>query len=118
MAFNFDKCEVIRIPNKKKKLFNYTLHGISLNETDSAKTWGVNISRDLSWAKHSNQITMITNNSLKVIKRNIQTNNPKLKGSAYKTYVRPLVEFAIKYLNVSYFDRLCSNAFQCVTALI
>ena len=95
MAFNPDKCKVIRITNKKKPtLFNYTLHGVGLKETDSAKYLGVNISRDLSWAKHINQITMKTNNSLKFIKRNIQTNNPKLKESAYKTYVRPLVEYA------------------------
>ena len=95
MAFNPDKCEVIRITNKKKtNLFNYTLHGISLKETDSAKYLGVNISRDLSWARHINQITMKTNNSLNFIKRNIQTNNAKLKVTAYKTYVRPLVEYA------------------------
>ena len=44
MAFNPDKCEVIRITNKKKPtLFNYTLHGVSLKETDSAKYLGVNI---------------------------------------------------------------------------
>ena len=37
MAFNPDKCEVIRITNKKKTtLFNYNLHGVSLKETDSA----------------------------------------------------------------------------------
>ena len=37
MAFNPDKCEVIRITNKKTPtLFNYTLHGVSLKETDSA----------------------------------------------------------------------------------
>ena len=75
-------------------MFNYTLHGVGLKETDSAKYLGVNISRDLSLAKHINQITMKTNNSLKFIKRNIQTNNPKLKESAYKTYVRPLVVYA------------------------
>ena len=95
MAFNPDKCEVIRITNKKKpNLFNYTLHGINLKETDSAKYLGVNISRDLSWSRHINQITMKANNSLNFIKRNIQTNNAKLKESAYKTYVRPLVEYA------------------------
>ena len=77
MVFNPDKCEVIRITNKKKTtLFNYTLHGVGLKETDSAKYLGVNISRDLSWAKHINQITIKTNNSLKFIKRNFQTNNP------------------------------------------
>ena len=37
---------------------------------------------------------MKTNNSLKFTKHSIQTNNPKLKESAYKTYVRPLVEYA------------------------
>ena len=94
MAFNPDKCEVIRITNKKTPtLFNYTLHGVSLKETDSAKYLGVSITRDLSWAKHINQITTKTNNSLKFIKRNIQTNNPKLKETSYKTYVRPLVEY-------------------------
>ena len=41
MAFNPDKCEVIRITNKKKTtLFNYTLHGVCLKETDSAKYLG------------------------------------------------------------------------------
>ena len=95
MAFNPDKCEVIRITNKKKPtLFNYTLHGVGLKETYSAKYLGVNISRDLSWVKHINQITMKTNYSLKFIKHKIQTNNPKLKESANKTYVLPLVEYA------------------------
>ena len=95
MSFNTDKCEVIRVTNKKKPtIFKYMLHGVSLKETDSAKYLGVNISRDLSWGKHIDQITTKTNNSLNFIKRNIRTNNVKLKESAYKTYVRPLVEYA------------------------
>ena len=59
----------------KSILFNYTLHGVGLKETDSAKYLGVNILRDLLWAKHINQITMKTKNfnQLKFIKRNIQT---------------------------------------------
>ena len=37
MAFNPDKCEVIRITTRKKTtLFNYTLHGVGLKETDTA----------------------------------------------------------------------------------
>ena len=91
MVLNPDKCEVIRITNKKKNIIQ--LYS-AWDETNSAKYMGVNITRDLSWAKHINQITTKTNNSLKFIKRNIQTNNPKLKESAYRTYVRPLVEYA------------------------
>ena len=52
MSFNPDKCEVIRVTNKKKptifKYMTYLLHGVSLKETDSAKYLGVNISRNLS----------------------------------------------------------------------
>ena len=102
MADGSDKCEVIRITNKKTPtLFNYTLHGVSLKETDSATYYffffwggGGSITLDLPLAKHINQISTKTNNSMKFIKRYIQTNNPKLKESAYKTYVRPLVEYA------------------------
>ena len=90
MAFNPDKCEVIRITNKKKPtLFKYKLHGISLKETDSAKYLGVTITKDLSWSKHINQITTTANNSLNFKKRNIQTNNPKLKESAHKICPSP-----------------------------
>ena len=54
MLFNPDKCEVIRVTNKKKPtIFKYMLHGVSLKETDSAKYLGVNISRDLSWGNTS-----------------------------------------------------------------
>ena len=42
MAFNPDKCEVIRITNKKKpNLFNYTLHGISLKKQTLQNIWGL-----------------------------------------------------------------------------
>ena len=35
MAFNPNKCELIRITNKEKTiLFNYILHGVGLKETD------------------------------------------------------------------------------------
>ena len=37
---------------------------------------------------------MKTDNSLNFTKRNIQTKNPNLMGSAYKSNVRPLIEYA------------------------
>ena len=39
-------------------------------------------------------MTTKSNNTLKFIKRNIQTNIHKIKETAYKTYVRPLLEYS------------------------
>ena len=95
MAFNPEKCEVIRITKKKKTvLFDYKLHGITLQLTKNAKYLGIQISDDLAWSKHINQMTTKSNNTLKFIKRNIQTNIHKIKETAYKTYVRPLLEYS------------------------
>ena len=74
---------------KKTVLFDYKLHGITLQLTKNAKYLGIQISDDIAWSKHINQMTTKSNNTLKFTKRNIQTNVHKIKGTAYKTYVRP-----------------------------
>ena len=79
---------------KKPVLFDYKLHGITLQLTKNAKYLGIQISDDLAWSKHINQMTTKSNNTLKFIKRNIQTNIHKIKETAYKTYVRPLLEYS------------------------
>ena len=96
VSFNPDKCEVIILVTKKRKpiIFGHKLHGKILKSVATAKYLGVTISQDLSWATHINQITAKTNNTLKFIKRNVQTHSCKLKEITYKTYVRPLTEYA------------------------
>ena len=95
MAFNPEKCEVIRITKKHSPIiFDYKLHNIKLKTTKNAKYLGLLISDDLTWTKHINQTTAKGNNTLKFIKRNIQTHNTKIKETAYKTYVRPLLEYS------------------------
>ena len=89
MSFNPDKCEIIHISRKQKPIiFQYTLHNQVLKSTNKAKCLGVTITNDLTLNHHINNITNKANASLRFIKRNVKT-----KELAYKTYVRPKVEY-------------------------
>jgi myo-inositol-hexaphosphate 3-phosphohydrolase len=49
MSFNPDKCEVLRITNKRNKIMaNYYIHGQQLQIVDNAKYLGLTISKNLS----------------------------------------------------------------------
>lgn len=94
MSFNPDKCEIIRITRKQKPIiFDYVLHNQILQSTENAKYLGITLTKDLSWNKHINTITNKANSTLGFIKCNIRTNSIKTKETAYKTYVRPKLEY-------------------------
>ena len=94
MEFNPDKCEVLSISRKRKPIiFPYKLHNIPLKFADAAKYLGVTISKNLTWTNHINNVTSKAKNSLRFIQRNVRTTNQKVKETAYKTYVRPQLEY-------------------------
>ena len=72
---------------------DYRLHGCVLESVPSAKYLGVNISEDLRWTDHINNISKKANQTLEFIKRNIRVHNRDLKATAYKTLVRPQLEY-------------------------
>ena len=58
MDFNPSKCQVLHITRSRQPLQSqYTLHGQFLESVDSAKYLGVNITQDLNWNHHINEIT-------------------------------------------------------------
>ena len=95
MSFNPSKCQVIHVTRSKSpSQAIYYLHGCALESVSSAKYLGVTVSEDLSWSDHINNITKKANQTLGFIKRNIRVHNRDLKSTAYKTLVRPQLEYA------------------------
>ena len=95
MEFHPGKCQVLSITRNKNIIkHEYSLHGNKLEHVDTAKYLGVTLSHDLRWNQHITNITNKANRSLGFLRRNLQINNPQLKATAYKTLVRPSVEYA------------------------
>ena len=77
MQFHPDKCQVLRITNKRNPIiFNYTLHDHMLATVTQAKYLGVTITNDLNWKQH-----------VKIIFKKKQKNM-----YIHITYVRPILE--------------------------
>ena len=95
MNFNPSKCQVLHVTRLKTPIeTKYFLHDTMLDSVSSAKHLGVTISDDLSWSTHIDNITKSANQTLGFLKRNIRVHNKDLKSAAYKTLVRPQLEYA------------------------
>ena len=94
MELNPDKCEVIRVTKKQKPIiFPYKLQNIELKATENEKYLGITINEEFSRKPHIENMASEAFNTLKFIKRNVQTNNQKIKETVYNTYVRPQLEY-------------------------
>ena len=95
MRFNADKCFVLKITHARKHIFqhNYKLGNSILQETQSHTYLGVDINKDLKWNNHINRISAKGNRTLGFIKRNLNSCTEDIKSMAYKTLVRPTIEY-------------------------
>ena len=95
MNFNPSKCQVHHIIHLKTPTeTKYFLYDTMLDSVSSAKYLGVTILDDLSWSTRIDNTTTSANQTLGFLKRNIQVHNKELKSVAYKTLVRPQLEYA------------------------
>jgi hypothetical protein len=98
MKFHPGKCNVLPVTRKlhenRLSRFDYELHGHVLETVENTKYLGVTISTDLSWDDHIDQITRKANSTLGFVRRNLRIGNTKIKELAYKTFVRPILEYA------------------------
>jgi len=95
MEFNPDKCEVLRISNKRKNIpAEYTIHDRKLAHTKQSKYLGAILTNNLSWNAHIDMVSKKANNTTAFLCRNLSSCPRSTKEACYKTFVRPQVEYA------------------------
>jgi len=65
-----------------------------LKHANTVKYLEDHISRDLWWDKHIDYITANANSTLGFVRCNIKISNHRVKECAYKTLVRPILEYS------------------------
>ena len=66
----------------------------NLKNVEQEKYLGVIIKKRLSWLQYAKMISCRANLKRQFLQRNLRTCNRYIKLQCYKTYVRPIIEYA------------------------
>ena len=94
LKFNARKRNIMRATHAKKKLYEYKLGGEALLITNSTAYLGVEMSTDLKWNTHVRKTALKANQTLGVLRRNLKNCPREIKNMAYKSILRPKMEYA------------------------
>ena len=95
MAFNASKCYVLRVTKRKLPIiYDYTVNNTVLNSVPHSAYLGVELSEDLSWKVHIDNIEKKANTVLGFVKRNFYRASEEVKQLLYLSLVRPHLEYA------------------------
>ena len=97
MKFNVAKCHSMRLtrhsPLKQIK-YSYILHYQTLEQVTSAKYLRITITDNLDWGQHVSEVSTKATQTLGFLHRNLSLAPRETKDMAYKTLVRPKLEYA------------------------
>ena len=102
MKFYVAKCHSMRVTRHlpdKQILFDYTLHQQKLEQVQSAKYLGLTITDNLNWGQHVSEISCKATKTMGFLRRNLALAPKHTKEVAYKTLVRPQLEYAAPIWN-------------------
>ena len=85
---------VTRHQHHKQILFDYSLHNQTLENVQSAKYLGITITDNMDWGQHVSEISSKATKTLDFLRRNLAFAPRSTKEVAYKTLVRPKLEYA------------------------
>jgi len=96
MRFNTKKCHVMRMKRSHRNIiapFHYHIKGSSLEEVDNHPYLGVELTNDLSWRWHVDQMSTKATGLLAFLRRNITKCKLEVKEKAYLSLIRPDLEY-------------------------
>ena len=85
MRFQPVKCNMMQLTKKHNK--------IDVENVESIKYLGVTITSDLKWNSHIRNVCSKANRTLGFLRRNLFSCPQDVKEAAYKTLVRPILEY-------------------------
>lgn len=95
MSINLRKTVSMTITRKQKSLpFVYSINGQNLSSVKQYKYLGLVITSDLRWNNHVAHIKKKAMKKLGYLRRTLARSTSNIKLLAYKTYIRPLLEYA------------------------
>ena len=97
MKFNVAKCHSMRVTRhlpENQIQFEYSLHQQRLEQVQSAKYLGITITDNLDWGQHVSEISCKATKTMGFLRRNLALAPRHTKEVAYKTLVRPQLEYA------------------------
>jgi hypothetical protein len=97
MRFNTKKCYILSI-NKKSNKF-YSLDNHIFQEVQDNPYLGLQISNDLKWSMHINNISKKANDTLGCLRRNLRNVPETCRKTAYISLVRSTMEYGATIWN-------------------
>lgn len=95
MSINLRKTVSMTITRKQKSLpFVYSINGHNLSSVTQYKYLGLVITSDLRWSNHVAHIKNKAMKKLGYLRRTLAKSTSNIKLLAYKTFIRPLLEYA------------------------
>ena len=97
MRFNTKKCYVLSINNKSSRYYQLEKH--TLQEVQDNPHLGLQISNDLKWNIHINNVCKKANATLGFLRRNLRNVPETCRKTAYVTLVRSIMEYGATIWN-------------------
>lgn len=93
IKLNVSKCSVLHIGGSNPQL-RYFIGNTELKAVERQNDLGITMTSDLKWAEHVNRVVKKVNSIVYLLKRSFRYITKETFLIIYKTYIRPVLEFA------------------------